>query len=73
MASTRNYLRIEISGESLFDLEIALDEVHRKVSDGFLSGFGSNDTGDYEFTLTQELFTLNLQEPSTTTSTLSNA
>lgn len=58
MSTTRKYLRIEISGETESDLEIALDEVKNKVSKGYLSGFDSNETGDYEFNLIEELYNL---------------
>lgn len=55
MTATRKYLRVEISGESTSDLEISIEEVKRKIADGYLSGFDSNDTADYEFNLTEEL------------------
>jgi hypothetical protein len=52
---TRKFLRIEISGESTSDLEIALEQIVKKVSEGYLSGFVYNDTSDYEFNLTEEI------------------
>ena len=42
-------LEITISGKTESDLTIALDEVRRKVEEGFLSGFDSNDSGSYTF------------------------
>jgi hypothetical protein len=42
-------LSIKVNGKTAADLTIALDEVKKKVEQGFLSGFDSNDSGDYEF------------------------
>ena len=42
-------LTIEVNGETAGDLEIALDEIKKKVEQGFLSGFDGNDSGNYEF------------------------
>jgi hypothetical protein len=42
-------LMIEINGKTDGDLSIALDEVKKKVEQGYLSGFDRNDTGNYEF------------------------
>jgi hypothetical protein len=42
-------LNVEINGKTDADLAIALDEIKIKVEQGFLSGFDSNDSGNYEF------------------------
>ena len=42
-------LTIEVNGKTAADLTIALDEIKKKVEQGFLSGFDSNDSGNYEF------------------------
>lgn len=47
-------LTITITGKSTSDLEFALEEVTRKVSEGYLSGMDSNDEGDYSFKVTGE-------------------
>ena len=46
-------LEVSISGKTESDLTIALDEVKRKVEQGLLSGFDSNDTGNYTFDITE--------------------
>ena len=46
-------LEIKISGKTESDMTIALDEVKRKVEQGFLSGFDSNDSGSYTFDITE--------------------
>lgn len=56
MSSTRKHLRITITGESFYDLEVALDEVKKKIEEQYLSGFDSNETGDYEFDVTDEVY-----------------
>jgi hypothetical protein len=52
MTTTRKHLRITITGESFYDLEVALDEVKKKIEEEYLSGFDRNETGDYEFDIT---------------------
>jgi hypothetical protein len=52
MTTTRKHLRINITGESFYDLEVALDEVKKKIEEEYLSGFDSNETGDYKFDIT---------------------
>lgn len=47
-------LEIEITGNTTSDLEIALDEVRKQVSEGFTKGFNRNDTGRYHFDVTGE-------------------
>jgi uncharacterized UPF0160 family protein len=42
-------LEITITGKTESDLSIALDEVRRRIEQGFLSGFDSNDNGSYTF------------------------
>jgi hypothetical protein len=59
MTSTRKHLRITITGESFYDLEVALDEVKKKIEEQYLSGFDNNETGDYEFDVTEEVYSLN--------------
>ncbi len=59
MTSTRKHLRITITGETFWDLEVALDEVKKYIQDEYLSGFNSNETGDYEFDVTEEVYSLN--------------
>jgi len=41
--------KIEVEGETIEDLDIAIDEVKRLLSEGFFSGFDSNDSGSYSF------------------------
>ena len=53
MTTTRKHLRITITGETYDDLIEALKEVHRKVEEEYISGFDSNETGDYEFDITE--------------------
>ena len=55
MTATSKKLSITITGETFSDLEIALEEVKKYIEDEYLSGFGSNETGDYEFDVTEEL------------------
>ena len=45
-------LEVTASGQTLDDIEIALEEVLRLIRDGFESGNGNNDTGAYSFGLT---------------------
>ena len=52
MMTTTRKLRITITGESFYDLEVALDEVKKKIEEEYISGFNSNETGDYEFDIT---------------------
>jgi len=53
MTTTRKHLRINITGETYGDLVEALEEVHRKVEEEYTSGFDRNETGDYEFDITE--------------------
>lgn len=55
MDKFRNLLKVEISGDSEQDLLEALDEVKKMVDEGYLSGFGSNQTGGFEFDLIPEV------------------
>ena len=57
MSTTRKVLRLEITGESTSDLEIALAVIAKQIPEGYLSGFDSNDTGDYEYSITEEVVT----------------
>jgi hypothetical protein len=45
-------LMIEVNGYTVSDLELALDEITRKVSEGYLSGMDSNDESNYQFNRT---------------------
>ena len=56
MTTTRKHLRITITGETYFDLEVALREVLKKIEEEYISGFNSNETGDYEFDVTEEVY-----------------
>ena len=42
-------LTIEITGNHDDDLEDSLGEVQRLVIEGYTSGFGSNESGSYNF------------------------
>jgi len=42
-------LKVEATGATDDDLLIALDEVKRLISEGFSSGFGSNESGSFSF------------------------
>ena len=52
MTLTRKQLKITITGESFYDLEVALDEVKKQIEDEYLSGFNRNETGSYVFDVT---------------------
>lgn len=45
-------MTIEIEGVETFDLELALNEALKLVSEGYNSGFEQNDTGSYRFAIT---------------------
>jgi hypothetical protein len=45
-------LQIEIEGHTTEDAALALDEIKRLVSEGFRTGFNSNDTGRFSFEIT---------------------
>ena len=47
-------LTVEITGKSISDLEQALDEIKRLVSDGFTTGHDSRSTGSHHFRITNE-------------------
>jgi hypothetical protein len=47
-------LTITIDGYQQGDLEVALLEIQNKISNGFTSGFDSNDTGSYNFDIEGE-------------------
>ena len=57
MSTTCKVLRIEITGDSTSDLEIALEVIAKQIPDGYLSGFDSNDTGNYKYSVTEEVVT----------------
>lgn len=41
--------KIEVNGETEEDMIIALEEVMKKIKEGYTSGFDSNETSSYEF------------------------
>jgi len=45
----KQQLEIKIEGNDICDLEYAIDEVRRLVSEGYKEGFNSNDTGSFHF------------------------
>lgn len=45
---------IKVEGETTEELLIALDEVKRLLDEGYYSGFDSNETGSYEFEMTNQ-------------------
>lgn len=47
-------LTAEITGRTVADLELALQEVQRLVSGDFTSGANSNDTGGFSFNVSGE-------------------
>ena len=42
-------VEIKIKGKTVSDLLIALDEIKTKLSEGYSSGFDSNEDGEYFF------------------------
>jgi hypothetical protein len=48
----RMKMTLEIEGVETFDLELALNEALRLVSEGYTSGFDQNETGSYRFSIT---------------------
>lgn len=49
--SVRMALRIKITGDEQGDLDFALSEVTRLVSEGYTRGGNCNDTGSYTFSV----------------------
>jgi len=49
---SRLKMTLEIEGVETFDLELALNEALKRVSEGYTSGFDRNDTGRYQFSIT---------------------
>ena len=47
-------LTVNVEGKTSGDLELALQEIVRLVSEGYLSGGDGNDTGDYHFDILGE-------------------
>lgn len=45
-------LTINIEGKTLSDLEIAIDEVKKHISNGCVSGMDSNNDGEFNFQIT---------------------
>lgn len=46
-------LKIEIQGEEEDDLTLAIEQVSKKVVEGFTSGHDENDTGSYSFEVSE--------------------
>lgn len=42
-------IHIRLTGDSGSDIECAFEEAVRKIKQGFVQGFDSNDTGSYSF------------------------
>jgi hypothetical protein len=47
-------LSVNIEGKERCDLEFALAEVLRLVTEGYLSGHNENDTGNFSFYVKEE-------------------
>jgi hypothetical protein len=47
-------LQATIAGHQVGDIELALEEVTRLISEDYTSGFNSNDSGRFAFTLDGE-------------------
>ena len=47
-------LKVGAEGQTTSDIEFALEEVLHLVRNGSLSGFNSNDTGRFSFSITGE-------------------
>ncbi len=45
-------LSVSIQGDTVDDLELALEEVLKLVSSGMTSGFNGNETGNFKFNIT---------------------
>ena len=50
----KKIITIEVEGEEERDLELAQEEAFRLIREGYNSGMDSNDTGDFNFTVTEE-------------------
>lgn len=48
-------LEVKAEGKTSEDLAIALEEIIRKVREGYLSGQDKNETGAYRFEVEEEL------------------
>lgn len=55
MANYRKRLTVTITGETEEGLGLSLDEVKKKVEEGYLSGHGDNETDSYEFDVVDDL------------------
>jgi len=47
-------LKINAKGKSESDLTLALEEIIKKINQGYTSGTDSNDTGNYDFDISGE-------------------
>ena len=55
MSNYAKVAKIELTGKTTKDLLTTLDEVRRKIGDELIAGSGSNDSGDYDFSVTYKL------------------
>lgn len=46
-------LEVTVTGETREDLELALDEILRRVGEGTAAGSDSNGAGEYRFAVTE--------------------
>lgn len=45
---------IEVTGSSMSDIELAIEEAAKAIVQGYLTAYNSNDTGSYQFDVTGE-------------------
>jgi len=45
---------IEVDGNDLDDIDIALEEIRRLIAEGFITGSDRNESGKYYFTINKE-------------------
>lgn len=48
------HVRIEAKGETLDDVNLAVDEAMSKIMDDYTTGTGRNDTGSYLFEVDED-------------------
>jgi len=54
VAKSKRKLTIEILGDEITDLEVALNDIRNKVGNEYLAGSDENDTGKYTFNIEDE-------------------
>ena len=47
-------LKIEIEGKSTDDLILALEEIEKHLTEGYLQGYDENDDGNFSFKVEEE-------------------